>query len=564
MTAFELLDRYIENRVADLLKKCEKREQEALIEFVRSADLHAYFFHYFDSKELGPELHRRCRFIPLGLSPILKAFLPALEQYGDGIPWMPSNKNNAAWADNILSELGKLVNLRRLAYCETYGLVSCNILSDNHISITIIAENSEALDIADQAWLIGKELEKNEKNIEFLNAETLGWARDRIDEYVDAEWDWFIRYDSDIDLLKLYWDVARITFIRSPEGEALPDNAKIGPRTFGEWKTLAVMATGRAILHMSFATRLSTLKKGQLDLRNLLTTFVRQEDLRAVWIEQTGLTDKAAIDEIADVLMLTPERAEEYYRDYDYALPFHIRFGKYFALLPQYAAMQNPCTFLITELKRKYGKDWDRAVDSREAKFRDDLYKLLPLPRYVAGPENFILRDANGKPLTDIDAIIYDSQTNGLYLFQLKWFDVFGLSLKQRNSKLKNLLHANRWVDHVWNWASNQSGDSLLQNIGFRKTAPNTRPITFKLFVLTRYTARFSEMGKQDSRALWISWPTFCRSILEYEGQEPPLEYTWYNAINIAQPKAASKSQSSEYIFPNLYVEVIQYQSKIS
>lgn len=554
MTAFEILDRYIESRIADLLKQCEKREREALIEFVRSCDLHTYFLHFSAPETLESEWQLRCAFIKLGLSPILKAFLPTLEQYGDGIPWSPSSENNAAWADNILFEMGKLVNLRRLAYCETDGLVSCNVISKEHLFITVLGENSEVLDRTDQTWLIQTELEKNREITNALNTASLGWARNRIDKYVDTDLDWFIRYDSDIDLLNLYWDIARISFIESPESESLPDDAKIGPRSFGEWKNLAIMATGRTTLHLSFATRLSSLRK-HLDLRNLLTIFVRQEDLQSVWSQQTEITDKTAIEEISDVFMLTPERADEYYSDHDHALPFHIRFGKHFALLPQYGAIQNPCTFLITELKRKYKKDWDRAVASREAIFRDDLYNLLPQPRYVSGVDNFIVRATNGKPITDIDAIIFDSQTNRVYLFQLKWFDVFGLSLKQRRSKLKNLLHANKWVDDVWSWANNQDPASLTQLFIPKTSRRSTRPVTFKLFVLTRYTARFSEEVKLDHRASWISWPTFARSIIENEDKKSPLEDTWMLSVN-PNNKDTHKVLIKENIFPELRVDV--------
>jgi hypothetical protein len=555
-SATEILDQYLDNWLADVLKRCEGIEQQALIEFVRSADLHAYFAHFHSVEKLGAQLYWRTKFISHGLGPILKTFLPALEQYGDGIPWAPTNDKLATWADTVLSETGQLDNLRRLAHCERYGLVRSEVISDDHISITLTAKRSELLDIGDHAWLIERELGNNANFIESLEAQTRGWARDRIDEYVDIDSGWFIRYDSDTELLKHYRDLARINFIKSPESEALPDSARLGPRTFGEWRELAIMAAGRAMLHISFATRLSALNKGQLDLRNLLTIYVRHEDLRAVWRQQTGLTDDKSVEEIADIFMLTSETAEAYFRDHDYSLPFHIRFGKYFALLPLFASVINPCTFLATELKRRYRKDWDRAVNEREKKFCLDLYQLLQTPRYIPGPENFTLRSANGEMATDIDAVLFDSHSNGLYLFQLKWFDVFGLSLKERHSKIQNLLKVNKWVELVWNWAMSQSSDSVLRALKLRPNTLVTKPLTIRLFVLTRYSARFSGSHKFDARAAWLSWPAFSRLILEHNDHQAPLESTWESAISGGEDDPAPSSACTEYRFPNLRVDV--------
>lgn len=556
MSAFEILDAYVEHRIENILKQCESYEREALIELVRSCDLHTYFLHFFDSSQLGHKLLRECSLIKMGISPILKAFLPALEEYGDGLPWYPSSKKNAAWADRTLMELGTLVYLKRLAYSERFGLVSCDIKSNEHITIRVIGENSEELDLNDHIWLTNQTIEKNKEFFELLNTELLGWARDRIDKYVGVYEDWFIRYESDFDLLKLYQKSAELDFIKSPESESLPDEVLIGPRTFGEWKTLALLAAARAKLHLSFATRLNSLNGGALDLRNLLTIYVRQEDLKAVWQEQTGLMQKVDIDTIADVFMLTPERAEEYYRDHDNALPFHIRFGKYFSLLPLYGALDNPCTFLITELKRKYQRDWDRGVISRESKFRQDLYNLLSSPGYVYGRENYVIKDEKRQPLTDIDATIFDYESNTIFLFQLKWFDVFGLSLKQRKSKLNNLLHANKWVNDVWLWASKHDLKEIVRLL-FPKAFGDIHPTSFKLIVLTRYNTRFSGENRYDQRASWLSWSAFARTVSEAREIKESLHFTLELRKSDTSNKESCETSVHEYLFSDLHVDVI-------
>lgn len=555
LTAAILLDRYLEGWLDDILENNKGHEQEALIELVRSVDLHAYFQHFFDPADLGPALRQQCLFIEKGVGPILHAFLPKLDQFGDGIPWLPSNGKTAAWADRTLSEAGQLAMLRRLAHCEHYGLVRCEIHSEAHVSIHILVKDQEAEDARDHAWLISRQLDHRAEYQARLNQQMQGWARDRIDQYVSIHMDHFIQYDSDRDLHKLYQDQAYSSLIISPEADALPDESIIGPRTFGEWKMLTITAVARAKLHLSFATRLGATHRDKLNLRNLFTVPVRYEDLQAVWSQQTGITDTEGLDEIADIFLLTPRHAKEYYSSYDSPLPYNIGFGRYFALLPQFGYIGNTCTFLVTELKRKYRKDWDKAVNQREAKFQQDLYALLPEPRYIRGRENVTLRSSNGSTATDIDAVLLDTTANCLYLFQLKWFDIFGLGLKERQSKLTNLLKANKWVDQVSSWVSTLSQRELFIRLGLHKHLPSTT-VEVQLFVLTRNSARFSGPHKYDERAAWIAWPRLVRLVAESSDHPAPLEGAWLTAKEDIHQKYQPSGEYTEYKFPDLQVDV--------
>lgn len=526
-----------------------------MIEFVRSADLHAYFRHFFDPTELGPTLAQQCLFIKQGIGPILHAFLPTLDQFGDGIPWVPSNRKTAEWADRILSETGQLAILRRLANCEHYGLVRCELHSENHISIHVLVKDQESEDAQDYAWLISQKLDHRSAYQACLNQQIQGWARDKIDQYVDIHLDHFIQYDSDWELHKLYQEQAYSSLITSPEADALPDDSIIGPRTFGEWKMLAITAVARAMLHLSFATRLIAKNRDKLNLRNLLTVPVRYEDLRAVWSQQTKITDPDDLDEIADIFLLTPKHTEEYYSSYDSPLPYNIKFGKFFALLPQFGYIGNTCTFLVTELKRKYRKDWDKAVNQREAQFQQDLYALLPEPRYVRGRENITLRSSSGAIVTDIDAVLFDTTANCLYLFQLKWFDVFGLGLKERQSKLTNLLKANKWVNQVSSWISTLSQCELFIRLDLQKHQPEITA-EIRLIVLTRNSARFSGSHKYDERAAWIAWPRLIRLVTEGSNHLAPMEEAWLSATEDIHQKHQPSGKFTKYEFPGLQIDV--------
>jgi len=108
MAAAFLLDQYLNKRLENLAQQVAGQEREALIEFVRSVDLYAYFLHFFPTSELTPEFAARCVAIQHGIGPILCALLPQLDKYGDGIPLFPSEKRNADWADR--GGTAKLVN----------------------------------------------------------------------------------------------------------------------------------------------------------------------------------------------------------------------------------------------------------------------------------------------------------------------------------------------------------------------------------------------------------------------------------------------------------------------
>jgi hypothetical protein len=550
------LDAYIDALLSQQLQACAGREQEALIELVRSADLHAYFKYFFEPPELTTKLANECLFVGFGIGPALRAFLPKVAGLGDGIPWYPSPKKIANWADGFLVRLGQLAMLRRLAHCERYGLVRCESYSDDHVSIHVTGSDVEALDREDLQWMASHALSRQIEQQDLLAQQIKGWARDRIDQYVGIDREHFICYDSDHELLALYQERAKMMMVTSAEADAFPDEVQIGPRSFGEWKGIALNAAARAGLHLSFATRLRAQNRDKLDLRNLLTVFVRYEDLRAVWSEQTGVTDEAGLDEIADVFMLTAKHADEYFTNYDHPLPYQIWFGDHFALLPQFGYLGNVTTFLVTELRRKYRRDWDKAVNEREGKFVQNVFELLPEPDYARGRENVVIRKAGGGTDTDIDAVLFDRGGNCLYLLQVKWFDIFAYGLRERESKLKNLLKANKWVDQVHRWTVNTPLAEILLRVGLQDvvTAPDSMEI--RLLVLTRNSARFSGMHQYDDRAGWISWPRLCRLLDESSGQALPLDAVWRTVKETSELWHQPPGEITEYRFPSLNVDL--------
>src|SRR5690606_1644250 len=101
-------------------------------------------------------------------------------------------------------------------------------------------------------------------------------------------------------------------------------------------------------------------------------------------------------------------------------------------------------------------------------------------------------------------ALILDRETGDLALVQLKWHDVFGFSLSERESRRRNIARANEWVERVSTWISNQSSQEVISALGIKANASQRPPI---LYVLARYSARFSGNHVHDERASWMGWP---------------------------------------------------------
>ena len=119
-----------------------------------------------------------------------------------------------------------------------------------------------------------------------------------------------------------------------------------------------------------------------------------------------------------------------------------------------------------------------------------------------------------GVVATDIDAAVFDTTTGTLGLFQLKWQDPFGTSMRKRNSKMMNFFEeTNRWVSTVSSilLENPRALDHLLGERAVR--IHDTKRI--HLFVIGRHFSHFSGGTYRDSRAAWGTWPQVLRLFKE-------------------------------------------------
>ncbi|KRV76312.1 hypothetical protein AO738_13970 [Pseudomonas citronellolis] len=319
--------------------------------------------------------------------------------------------------------------------------------------------------------------------------------------YVDAPGGWFIRYDNDQEIVSTYLARARCYGRGYLEAEALPEDIKIGDRTFGEWTYACDQALGRILCHIDFVGLLQE-KRPKVHASNVLTLFARRHDIDEVW-QETGLPTGRVLPTM-QALTLGSENLEDWEKAHEVPCAIYVDLGKDHVLLPCFGTLTNPYFALFRHLRSTYKHDWDRGVDRREAIFRSDLAKAFPEPDFLVPSHGFQLRRTDGSKLTDVDAIVLDRRHGTLVLVQLKWHDVFGFSLPERESRRRNITKANEWTERVISWVDGRTSAQLARALGLDAKAADSPPL---LYVVARYAARFTGETGQDPRAFWIGWP---------------------------------------------------------
>ncbi|QKD44907.1 hypothetical protein HF896_15405 [Alicycliphilus denitrificans] len=476
----------------------QDREKEGLIALVRALDSVAtasYWDQSSSSDRAASQRRLNRAMLRMGTPYALRPLLSAVRDQGDGVPLAPTHQKVAEFSYAYLLSCGQLVFLSRLAALERYGLARTERIGSDHIRIEAAGSAPE------QALLSSLRRRSNGQDASArLSAEQWKEIHARMRGYVDVHDNWFIRYENDWEIVMAYREKARSLGQGFLEAEALPDDVRIGDRCFGEWKDACEQALGRVLAHMDFAAMLKE-KRPSIALHDVLTIFARREDVEAVW-EEAGL-ERDRVPPTMRALTLAIDGLDDWERAYETPTSFYVDLGKNFVLLPCFGALTNPYFALFRHLRSTYRKDWDSGVDRREAVFRADLARAFPAPRFMVPLRGYRLYRLDGSMLTDVDAVIVDMETGSVVLAQLKWHDVFGFSLAERESRRRNIGKANEWVERIWSWVDGRTSAEILRELRIEAPGSDRPPL---LYVIARYAARFAGDRGQDQRASWLGW----------------------------------------------------------
>ena len=520
----EILTSIIRDEEKRLLGSLPGERRWGLLELVRAIDYYFIYVLGLDEKKRQEEIDsERWDLYRHGQSKAVSLFVDQ-SSISQGASLTRSTPVHQQWADAVIQSCGRLAICEAILALHRYGLVELSMPSPRTIHVKV-----------GQRDLGVEPLEANERRI-------FGDLAEEIDQHIRDQlrairpdilalmaplvspWErHFIQYDTIPEVDSYFHDQghlwARIHY--QPGQDAFPPQATFGDLPFELYREGVVHVISWTLKHIAFCGILLS-RETHLDWRNVLTITKSESQLQSDLSVALGVTEAEA-RQVLDTLRLMPENVSAHTSEpvVDIAPFLNINSGGVIHSIA--GVLGSPFDFMLSELNRRYPADWDHAVDQREEVFRNELNGLFPTARFVRAERPLRLKN-EGATVTDIDAALFDASTGTLGLFELKWQDPFGASMKKRNSKMKNFLtETNRWVSTVSS-NLNHSPTALVSLIGERAARKFDKE-GIHLFVIGRHFSHFSGGVYRDPRAAWGTWPQMLRLLKESQVENDPIAW---------------------------------------
>lgn len=313
----------------------------------------------------------------------------------------------------------------------------------------------------------------------------------------------FISYATTEEIDEYYNEKGHHHILRIQSYDDFDTNDTFGGIEYCKYVDLIEIICGVAIMHTDACIELTKMNSS-VDMHNILSYMYFKDSTIKIYSNYFGVSDET-IEQMISCVTLSKENYEYYLDIPAPAPPMYFQISENQLIRSVAGCLGNPFRFLNAELKRKYKRDYDIAVNNREIRFRKELFLFFPHERIVKIP-NEVNLSFNGMR-TDIDAVVYDTETKTLGIFQLKWQDPFGHSMKERFSRISNLFpKANEWIEKMKFWFSNNDTKTILNSLQIAKHFPKANEILeVCVFVISRYDIHFTGV-ETDERVAWGSW----------------------------------------------------------
>lgn len=362
----------------------------------------------------------------------------------------------------------------KTAYREQIGLQGLN-----RVSSMAIAEDRE-----------------KEEALERRHLEILPTLLDSLRSKGDPEKQSFMGVD------EYFREWAAIYLRRISVRDMLDDNDEFGGRPYSKYVAVLEALSAMSQQRLCYAG-LMNVDDPEIGIRNLLTGGAYLEDLVEAVANFLDIKPEDSL-EILDHLTLSPKNMRHHLERGTPALAPIVRTSRNFVVLPMYGLELNPFSFLWTELRTRYEREWFEAANRRESRWVSQLRQLFPAPRWKCLDGVNIKRD--GKIITDIDFVAYDSECKGVMLFQLKWQQPTMDDDKLRRNNASSLVRdSNKWIMGVLGWVKAVGVNGVKE----RLCISNLDEHSIYLVVLGRYHAHFTGAEDHDEQATWCDWGNF-------------------------------------------------------
>lgn len=478
----------------------------ALLEICRAIDMACISF-----QSANNEVREFSRW---GMNKALMLCLNGFGKHGHAI-LSPSTREMFEWSHAFLQQCG------RIALCEQY-------LDYEAAGLGIFKQDGRDLRFELTTPFVGAEM-RDVDEFNWLNRQSdavykpLRSELDRLDPAINEAmrslvrvWEThYIGYNTSPEIDEFYKWRGILLANGMPGHDAFADGDKFGGLEFAIYRAAAWTLVGWGLKHENFAFLLSE-RHPFLFPPNLITITSDIELVNEELAAALGITEPEARQALM-TLEACPTDPEEMWTNGHYPPPLlRVSEKQYIRLLC--GEIGNPFAFMLYQLRRFYRSDWDSAVNGRERRFCDELYKLLNKPSLRALHPNVNLK-LHGKLITDIDAAVWDTKTGTLGLFQLKWQDLFGNSMRKRFSRMKNMqTEATRWIEGVEQYLQTATWNEIKE--AFRLPKDCSPPSQYLLFVVGRNAVHFSGEQRPDPRTAWAVWPQLVRIVSELNSRE--------------------------------------------
>ncbi len=501
----------------------------ALLQILRCVDSETFYnYIYENAGQERPEAEQH------GAASLLYGWglNEALSLFWDGsasLPGLPAFKTTTElhrWGDSVLKCSGRVRLIEQFLELDRIQLGS---LSQSE-------EDANTFDFCFASNAIGIEsVERDEgnyfaKKVSRFFEQTRAWEKleqrrpevmQKMQSLVDVSRDHFIRYDTTPEIDTFYSDYARLLAPTREGWEAFPLNARFGGAPFVDYIECVRILMGFALKHIDYCILLTN-RHRNINPADIVAVPCRWTDA-CRFLSYAMDESEADAERLMEMTAVNCNNSEFHFKTPAGPLAPHYRVGKDWVIRLVTGCLHNPFHFMLRELKRRCPADWDKAVDSREDLFRIDLaHEFSRFNGVLFHPASIDISTSLGK--TDIDVFAYDRENKTVGLFQLKWQDPFCGSMRERESKKRNLLvNGNEWVGKVSEWASGPEMTKTLIGLGMPKQeAANIK--SAKLFVLGRNFSKFSGEFQTDLRAAWGHWSQVQRLLEGTRLTESPFE----------------------------------------
>lgn len=452
----------------------------------------------------------------LGFNPALELLIGKIPRE-PGFPLAQATNETIHYSGTVLHHFGRIRLLKRyLSLACSGALIASRSGSRLQFNRPNGAAGVEIFELLDHAWL--------DSNSEMSTPIITSEVQSEMQSLVYRWQQHFIGYDASPNIDDHFMRVAIEEFDRQRDLYGIHPKFRFGAITGTEMATVSALLSSIYLKHVFFC--IEYLKKypdGRPD--NLLTIWDEKkkmtdsiysfakvlQDHRPPGTEAIYKLTRSKVYQCLSALSITKEAASFHCQGFRSPIPALIEVRRNFWMRPVAAVIDGPLAFGTRELRRRFPRDWDKNIRKREAWFRNDLYALFAGNRYLCLNREIQI-SANGRTLTDIDAVVLDTVAGRLALFELKWQEPLGFEERERRSRARILRRElTKWIETISTFIRDCGQMALLVQLGIpEQVTSKIRGIA--IFGLARHNARFSGFPINHPDIAVASWRQFLRA----------------------------------------------------